>query len=65
MQARLCVRRFLPRNLKNTKNKAEPQNGNSNNLTCILNIQKHKPRLDKHIKACYNEQTKQTERIKA
>ena len=35
------------------------------NLTCILNIQKHKPRQERHIKAYYNKQTKQTERIKA
>ena len=43
----------LPGNLKNTKNKAKPQNKNPNNLTCILNIQKLKPRLEKHIKTCY------------
>ena len=47
-KARLCVRRFLPRNPKNIKNKAEPQNWNSNNLICILNIQTYKP---KHVKA--------------
>ena len=41
-----------------------PKNPKSNTLTCILNIQKDKPNLDKHIKACYNKQAKQIERIK-
>ena len=57
-QARLCVCKFLP------KNRAEPQNGNSNNLTYILNIQIYKPKLDKHVKAYYNKETRQTERFK-
>ena len=53
---------FLPKNPKNTKNSAEPLNGNPNNLTCILNIQKCKPRLEKHIKTCYNQKKKKTNR---
>ena len=52
-----------PENLKH-KNIVEPQNGNSNNLTCILCIQKHKPNLEKHIKTYSNKQTKQTRRFK-
>ena len=49
-QTRLCVRSFLPRNPKNNKNRAEPQNGNSNNLTCFPNTQTYKPKLDKQEK---------------
>ena len=43
---------------------AKPQNGNSNNLACILNVQKCKPRLEKHIKTCYNKKTRQTKELK-
>ena len=65
MRARLYVRRFLPRNPKNTKNRAEPQNINSTNLTCILYVQKRKPRLEKHIKTCYNKKNKTNRKIKS
>ena len=39
---------------------------NSNNVTCILNVQKCKHKLEKHIKTCYNKKKKrQIEELKA
>ena len=46
VQGRLCAREFLLRNPRNT---TKTQNTKSNILTCFLDIQKHKPRLHKHI----------------
>ena len=40
-------------------------NTHSNNLTCILKIQKRKPKLDKHVKTNKNKKTRQTEGLKA
>ena len=54
----------LPRNPKNTANRATLQNTKSNILTCFSNIQKCKPKLHKNIKRYYNKKTKQTERLK-
>ena len=44
------------------KNRVERQNWNSNNLTCILNIQTYKPKPDKHVKAYYHKEKKKTNR---
>ena len=68
-QACVCIIKpvcasFYLNNTKNTKNRTELQNSNSNNLTCFYNIQLHKPKLDKHVKEYYNKKTKQTERLK-
>ena len=52
-------------NPKNTKTKQNHLNTHSNNLTCILKIQKRKPKLDKHVKTNKNKKTRQTEGLKA
>ena len=54
-----------PENPKNTKMEQNHLNTHSNNLTCILKIQKRKPKLDKHVKTNKNKKTRQTEGLKA
>ena len=71
MQEQACMGRqdyayiaSYPENLE-TQNRAEPQNKNPNNLTCILSIQKHKPNLKKHIKTHCNKQNGKQKDLKA